>query len=235
MFTNFETYATGSSASLLVMSVCTGQARQQYQTAPGDVPITSTGSLQFQCVSATESVKGNIRPASSQSWRGLPRGEIITLFEDFVDSQKPSAGVFAFGIYGMADRADLTSGVGKCYAACFHSSGATIQILKFSSGVTASNITQSGVSVLASFAASQAWPSNTVNAAGFSWRVSGTTVDLQAKLGFSTSLYNMSAWLTATDYTSAYISTVGEGLWIHSVTRQWAQVYWDSTRFAQVV
>lgn len=225
MFTDFATYTNNED---LVISVSFGAPSLQADGAyVGNIPMIGTGSLQFDM--RANNCKGNIVPSSSML-RGLRTGNIQTLVMPYNTN---GTGIWAFGIYCMGNSsADLSSSTGgnNCYVLQFSNQNAsnTISLRKSTSGVVLNP------TVLAT--ASTTWTYNTIIPVLLSWKVSGTGVELVARIGtYSAGVYPFSALTTVISYTDtsgAYISTFGEGFYGLTTTAANARVFWDKSRWA---
>lgn len=233
MFPQFTQWASNSNA---IISVSIGKQRlnTDYPLAGYSIPLEGTGSLQFFYLSSPASgMRGNLLPGSSVP-HAFSSGEVRTLAEN-VFPPGAGGGVYAWGLYCMANVSNLASGAsaasGHCYMLTLDNTNSnyTLSIRKSMSGITFNG---SNTSVLGSSLGFQ-WLANVQYSLALAWKVSGTTVTLQAYQGTSAQYWTMSTVLSVVDTTSAYLTTVGEGPWGETTTAGAMQVYMDQTRWAQ--
>lgn len=223
MITDFELYATSGNSNA-VIGVAFGPPQDAFHVS-NPAPRVQTGSLQFQVSGAALCV--NVRPEDAR--RGFTRGLLQTLAYEFTFSAM--LGYHTFGLYCMADRADLTSGLGKCYVFGFkntQNATYTVFLAKCYSGVENSNLS---TSVLAS--ANGQWIPNTDLSVGLSWVASNGMTVLTAKLGLTSNFSTISTLLSVVDSSSAFSVTSGEGLWGTAGTAGILQCLFDRTTWAK--
>lgn len=222
MITQFDTFTNVTSNAVINVNI--GRPRGYgYVSAP---ILQGTGSLQFEFL--TTNLKGNIRP-SSQLGYGLRIGEVKTQVYPF---EEPSTtGVYAFGLYCLGSESNLCLGAGNCYFLKFDNTTGSrnFSILKSTSGIGLSSF-----QVLSSLpTTSDYWGANGAFTIGLQWVVSGTTVTLKGKKGFLTDFSDLSTFISVVDTaSSAFVTSIGEGLWMDSGTRSRARVIFDYSRWA---
>jgi len=221
MITQFDIYNNNTSNA--VANVNIGYPRAYgFVSAP---ILQGTGSLQFEFLAT--GLKTNLRPGSQIGF-GLRIGEVRSLIYSL--EQAGTSGAYAFGMYCMGDESNLSLGLGQCYLLKLDTTTnkRNLSIIKSTSGVGLSSFqTLSALSISADH-----WAANTNFTMAFSWRVSGIATTLIGKMGTLTDYSDLSTVICATDTTSAFVSTIGEGFWGDSGTRNGLRVIWDYSQWA---
>lgn len=218
MFTDFVTYTTNSAA---IVSVTFGRPRVYTDLAHS--PLVGTASLQFHHISPN--IKSQIQ-ASAPLPIGIKWGSLQTTWEDLTVDATISS--YAFGLYCLAGGSNLL-GANNCYMAGLERVGATFRMWI---GKSVVGITQN-VSVLLSTVSTGAWVNGIQFTQKFSWKISGTTIELKTQTWNVGS--TISGTLSVVDTSGAFTTyTSGEGFFAHNNCAAITLIFADTTIIGKI-
>lgn len=229
MFTSFSHYANSSNA---IVSVTFGRPRLTTVPPSPNVPLVSSGSLQFHFLAASN--KANLYLSTTQGWTSYRIGEVRSLVQSFEET--PTNGTYGFGLYVLGNQTDLaTSNSGTCYMVVLDLVAGTRRLWIGKSPNSGAN--QSAATVLSMLSAG-GW-SNQAAPLGLSiqYRVSAAAATIIVQTAVSATAADpftgLSTILSATDTSAPLLSNVAAGPWAHNATASGLHVFFDSTEWRQ--